>query len=203
MTEPSRYAQKLSRENCCAAFVDYLTEFLPGLRTMEPEHYDNNVKGYTLSMRALGVPHCVLGDEGSFRGEFFPIIKQEFAAAPRFERHAPSAWTSKPFRDWLAATGRPKVILGGISIDNCTSLTSFDLIANGYEVYVVVDASGAESDLVERSAIQRLMQAGATPVNWVQIACEIMGDWQTPEGPEIGRILKEHSRYGALGVPQA
>jgi hypothetical protein len=203
VTIANRYTEKLSRGNCCAVFVDYLTGFLPGLRTMEPELFDHNVRGYTLSMRALGVPHCILGDEGGFRGEFFPVIKQEFAGAPTFERHAPSAWTAPAFREWVAGTGRRKVILGGISIDNCTSQTSFDLIANGYEVYVVVDASGAESELVERAAIHRLVQAGATPVNWVQIACEIMADWQTPEGPAIGRLLAQYSRYGALGVPHA
>ncbi len=202
MTTPSRYAQKLSKENCCAVLVDFLTGFLPGLRTMEREIFDNNVKGYCRSMKALGIPLCVLGDEGDFRGEFLPVIKEEFADAPRFERHAPSAWTAPAFQKWIEGTGRRKVVIGGISLDNCTSLTSFDLIANGYEVYVVVDVCGAESELIEQAAITRLVQAGATPVTWVQLACEVMDDWQTPEGPAVGKLIQEHSRYGALGVPQ-
>jgi len=103
----------------------------------------------------------------------------------------------------VAGTGRRTVVLGGISLDNCTSLTSLDLLAAGYEVYVVVDASGADSELVERVAVHRLLQAGAVLTTWLQFACEVMGDWQTPEGPEIGKLVQAHSHYGALGVPAA
>ena len=195
--------EKLDRGNCCAVLVDYLTGFLPGLRIMEREAYDNAVKGYCRSVKALGLPHCVLGDEGSFRGEFFPLIKEEFADAPHLARHAPSAWSAPAFRDWVRGTGRRKVVLGGISLDNCTSMTALDLLAEGYEAYVVVDASGAESELVERAAMMRLQQAGAVLTTWVQFACEVMGDWQTPEGPAIGKLIQAHSRYGALGVPAA
>jgi len=38
---------------------------------------------------------------------------------------------------------------------------------------------------------------------WLQFACEVMGDWQTPEGPAIGKLVQAHSNYGALGVPAA
>jgi len=54
---------------------------------------------------------------------------------------------------------------------------------------VVVDASGADSDIVERVAMHRLLQAGAVLTTWLQFACEVMGDWQTPEGPEIGKLI--------------
>lgn len=195
---------KLSTDNCCVVFVDYLTGFLPGLRSIDRDLYERNVTGFCLSTKALELPHCVLGDEGSFRGEFFPIVKQELADAPHFGRHTPSAWGSEQFRDWIArqaADGRRKIVLGGISIDNCTSLTALDLLDEDYEVYVVVDVSGAESILVEQAAIHRLVQAGAVPSSWVQFACEAMGDWNTPQGSLIGRIVSDHSRWGALGVP--
>lgn len=203
MTGANRYTEKLSRTNCAVVFVDFLTGFLPGLQSIERMLYDGNVKGFCLATKALGLPHCVLGDEGSFRGEFFPIIKEEFADSPTFERHSPSAWDSGPFKGWIEGLGRKKIVLGGISIDNCTTMTTLDLVANGYEAYVVVDVSGAETVLVEQTAIARLVQAGVTPISWVQFACEVMHDWQTPEGPAIGKLLSEHSRWGGLGVPHA
>lgn len=105
------------------------------------------------------------------------------------------------FRDWLAQTGRRKVILGSISLDNCTMMTTLDLLANGFEPYVVVDASGTESVLVEHAAMARLVQAGAVLVNWVQVASELLGDWQDPLGAEIGRLYQEHRKWNALGTP--
>lgn len=65
---------------------------------------------------------------------------------------------------------------------------SLDLLADGFHVYVV-DVCSARSALVEAAAIQRLVQAGATPINWTQFACEVMDDWQMEAGPQIGRIL--------------
>ena len=203
-TGKSAYATKLSRENCAVVLVDFLDGFLPGLRSIDRDLYGTNVEGFCASVRALGLPHCVLGDEGGFRGQFFPFIQRDFADAPRFERHTPSAMRSGGFADWAAqmrAEGRDRIVLGGIAIDNCTMQTALDLIAEGFTAYVVVDVCGAESALVEAAAIHRLVQAGAVAINWTQFACEVMDDWQSEEGPEIGRILSEHSRYGALGVP--
>lgn len=48
------FTEKLSRENCCAVLVDYLTGFLPGLRSMEREQFDANVRGYCLARRSAG-----------------------------------------------------------------------------------------------------------------------------------------------------
>ena len=204
MANTARYTNKLSKTNCAAVLVDYLDGFLPGLRSIDRDLYERNVKGFTGTVLALSLPHCVLGDEGGFRGQFFPIIKRDFSDAPTFARHTPSAMRSGDFPEWIRerrSEGRSKFVLGGISIDNCTMQTSLDLLAEGLEVYVVVDACGAESELVERAAILRLIQAGAVPINWTQLACEVMDNWQSEEGPAIGRLLSEHSRYGALGVP--
>lgn len=200
----SQYTEKLSRTNCAVVLVDFLTGFLPGLRSIDRDLYAHNVEGFCGAVTALGLQHCVLGDEGGFRGEFFPVIKRDFADAPRFERHTPSALRSGGFKDWIDGQrrdGRTKIVLGGISIDNCTMQTSLDLLADGMEVYVVVDVCGAESELVEYAAIERLVQAGAVPINWTQFACEVMDDWESAEGQAIGGLLNNHSRYGALGVP--
>ncbi|MFL4471824.1 isochorismatase family protein [Tateyamaria armeniaca] len=132
------------------------------------------------------------------------MIKAEFDEADNIARHIPSAKRSGDFANWATARrdeGRSKIVLGGISLDNCTMQTTLDLLAEEFEVYVVVDVYGAESSLVEHSALLRLVQAGATPINWTQFACEVMDDWETEEGPAIGGLLSEHSRYGALGVP--
>ncbi|MBV9078323.1 MAG: hypothetical protein JO048_12660, partial [Methylobacteriaceae bacterium] len=51
------------------------------------------------------------------------------------------------------------------------------------------------------AALARLAQAGAVLHNWAALACELMGDWQSPFAARIGPLLMEHSPYGALGVP--
>ena len=41
-----------------------------------------------------------------------------------------------------------------------------------------------------------MTQAGAVMVNWASIASEIMKDWQTPEGPEVGKLYQDFSYWG-------
>jgi hypothetical protein len=195
--------EKLSPDNACAVLVDYLTGFLPGLRSIDRDDYDRAVRGFCGTVKAFDLPVAVLGDEGSFRGDFFPVIGELFADAPTFARTTSSGWGAQGFPEWLAGTRRMKVLIGGISLDNCTMMTVLDLLANGYEPYVVIDASGTESDLVERVALARLVQAGAVPVNWVQAAAELLGDWAGPHGEAVGRLFRDHSKWNALGTPGA
>ena len=86
--------------------------------------------------------------------------------------------------------------MAGISINNCLMLTALDAMAAGYEVYVVVDASGTNSQLVELAAMMRLTQAGAVMTSWVTLASELMNDWQTPEGAKVGALYQKYSDWG-------
>lgn len=51
----------------------------------------------------------------------------------------------------------------------------------GFEVYPVVDAVGGTSLEAHRAALERIVQAGARPVSWVQLICELQRDWQRTE----------------------
>jgi nicotinamidase-related amidase len=50
-------------------------------------------------------------------------------------------------------------------------------LADDYEVYIVTDASGGVSVEAHDRAVQRMVQAGATPVTWIGFACELQRDW--------------------------
>lgn len=197
----NHFTEKLSKTNSVLVMVDYLTGFDPGLKTIEKNLYNHNVTALAKIGQIFKLPTAVLGDTGSFRGDFYPLINKYLPDAPKLARHAPSAWTEQSFRDFLKNSGRKKVIIAGISLDNCTLQTSLDLLRNGYQVYVVVDASGTDEKLVEIAAMMRLTQAGAVMVNWVSIASEIMEDWETPEGPLVGKLYQDHSSWsGTLGT---
>jgi hypothetical protein len=192
------YLTKLSPDNCVLVPVDYLTGFLPGIRTIDPQTYQHNVTAFCRlgQIFAPRLPTLILGDEGGFRGQFMPQVEEYLSHAPRFARHTPSGWHAEGFADALKATGRRKVVMGGISLDNCVLQTALDVMAAGYEVYVLPDVSGTDSLLVEPAAMMRLGQAGAVMTNWVSLASELMGDWQSPEGEAVGALYKTSSKWG-------
>ena len=192
------YLDNLTSENAVFVAVDYLTGFQPAIRTMERDHYQSNLTGLAKTISLFRLPTVVLGDEEPPRGKFMPQVREYFGGGTFVPRHTPSAWREPAFVDAIRKSGRRKIILAGISIDNCTLLTGLDAMRAGYQVYVVTDVSGAESDLIERSAMQRLVQAGAVPVTWVSLGSELLvakGGWETPEGKRLADIYSKHTLY--------
>lgn len=190
------YREKLTRGNCVVILVDFLDGFLPGLKTINHDLIRKNAEAFTRLSNIFDLPTIMLGEEGGFRGKFFSEVTAHADHAVRIERHTPSAWDEPMFRDKLAAIGRKKVLLGGISLDICTLQLTLDLLEAGYETYVVVDVSGSDTQLNETAALLRMTQAGAVMVSWASVASEIMKDWETPEGPAVGQLYQELSYWG-------
>jgi nicotinamidase-related amidase len=139
------------------------------------------------------VPTIVLGEENDYYGTFLPEITQHVTHdVHRFNRTSVSGYTPE-VRDWLRRTGRRTVVIGGISIDNCTLHTALDLLRAGYRVYVVTDVSGSNSAMAEQDAIARLRDAGAVTGGWLSILTDLGRDFADPTyGPGMMAIIQAH-----------
>lgn len=187
---------KLTRDNAAFVLVDFLDGFLPGIQTIDRQVLRKNVEAFVRLGRIFDMPTIQLGEEGGFRGRFFEELTSQNDHVKVVERHTPSAWDEPDFVTEVERIGRRKWILGGISLDICTALLSLDMLRAGYEVYVCTDVCGSDSALNETSALFRLTQAGAVLTNWASVASELMGDWQTKEGPSVGELYSTHSKWG-------
>lgn len=196
VVQKSNYLLKLTPQNSVLVLIDHLTGFLPGLKSLNESTYKDNVTALTKLGSIFELPMIVLSDEGSFRGHFFSEIAEYLVHGQHIELHTPSAWHEDAFVKALQQFNRPKVIMAGISIDNCLMQTALDVLRAGYEVYVVVDASGTKSQLVETAAMLRLTQAGAVMTNWVLIASELLDDWNNPQAEAVGELYQKHSKWG-------
>ena len=106
-----------------------------------------------------------------------------------------------PFRihATIEKTGRKKLIMAGITSDVCLAFPAISAVAAGYDVYAVIDASGAWNPLVEQAAMLRMSQSGVIVTNWVAIAAELQKDWRLETGPTMGQLFQEHlTFYGML-----
>jgi hypothetical protein len=65
-----------------------------------------------------------------------------------------------------------------------------DALREGFEVYPVVDAVGGTSPEAHRAGLERIVQAGAKPISWVSLACELQRDWGRMETvPDVVDIV--------------
>lgn len=94
------------------------------------------------------------------------------------------------FRD-LAERGRHKILVAGIESHVCVQQTVFDLLSEGFRVYVAVDAVSSRRELDLRTALHRMESAGAT-LTTTEAAlfewCEVAG---SAEFKQISVLVRE------------
>ncbi len=181
-------------------YVDYVTGLDNLMTTLPGKQYRNNIAAFAKFAPLFDLPAGVLGEENDYYGTFLPEIKALVDAGHRTfqSRSSPTGYTPE-FAEWIAGTGRKNVLIGGISIDNCTLHTSLDLLRNGYRVFVVVDVSSTNSKMAEDAAIMRLAQAGAVPVGWLQALTELGTDFAGPHGKGMMQIIQTHWPASTVG----
>ena len=119
-----------------------------------------------------------------------PELLDALNGADQIDRTSINAWEDVQFRAALEATGRKKIVMTALWTEACLTFPTLDALRSGYEVYPVVDAVGGTSLDAHEAALKRVAQAGAKPVGWVQLACELQRDWaRTATATEFKEIL--------------
>ena len=73
---------------------------------------------------------------------------------------------------------------------------TLDLLNEGYEVYIPADACGDVTPEAHERAMDRLVQAGAVPMNSLQFIFELQQDWARGETYDgVMEILKAHTPF--------
>ena len=94
----------------------------------------------------------------------------------------------------VKATGRDRLVIGGISTEGCVIETAFGALRRGYTVGIVGDATAGQTLENHNLAMQRMIQAGAVPLSWLSLATELQYDWsQGDTAQAYFEIIKEAS----------
>ena len=182
-------------------YVDYVTGLDNLINTIPRAQFRNNITAFAKFNPLFRVPTVVLGEENDYYGTFLPEITEHVTHdIHRFNRTQVSGYTPE-VAAYLASTGRKTVVIGGISIDNCTLHTTLDLLRAGYKVYVITDVSGSNSPMAEADAIQRLRDAGAVTGGWLSILTDLGQDFADPRyGQGMMGIIQAHWPASTIGT---
>ena len=73
----------------------------------------------------------------------------------------------------------------------CVAFPALSAVEEGYEVFVVTDASGTFNEVTRHSAWDRMSAAGAQLMTWFAVAGELHRDWRNDvEG--LGTLFSNH-----------
>jgi nicotinamidase-related amidase len=97
----------------------------------------------------------------------------------------------EPFASSLAKAGASKVMVSGIEAHVCVQQTVLDLLANGYRVYVPVDAVGSRYAIDYETGLKRMESAGATMTTTESALFEWCQQSGTPTFKKISALVRE------------
>jgi nicotinamidase-related amidase len=193
------FQQMLNPSNCALALIDFQPAMFQGVQSHDRKTIIDNVQIVAQAAKLFEVPTIVSTvAKDSFSGPFMPEVTEGiFPKTEVIDRTSINAWLDPAFRRAVEATKRKRIVLAGLWTCACVSFPTFDLLAAGYEVFVLADACGDTSPEAHERSMQRLAQAGAAPMTSLQFVFELQQDWaRTGTYNGVMDILKEFTAYG-------
>jgi nicotinamidase-related amidase len=112
-----------------------------------------------------------------------------------------NTWEDKRVVDEVKKYGKKRLVIAALWTEVCLSTATLSALDEGYEVYIVTDASGGVSKEAHNMSVRRMIEAGATPIIWLQYLLELQLDWgRGATYDAVTGIAKEHGGGYGLGI---
>lgn len=189
----------LTPENCVLVLIDHQPFQLANVNSHEPTMVMNNVTGLAMTAKTFGIPTVLTTVTEERGGQIFKSIQEVFPDQKPINRTFINAWEDARVADAVKTTGRRKIVFAALWSEMCLTMPAIQAMGDGYDVYVVTDASGGVSVEAHDMAIRRLVAAGAQPITWLAMAGELQRDWaRTQYVADVAKIFANYA--GATGA---
>lgn len=195
----------LTPDNSVLLMIDYQPQMYFGVASQDRQTLKNNSIGLAKSALLFKVPTIVTSVETEgFSGYVIPELLDVFPNQDIIERSSMNSWDSEGVKKSIAMTKRKKLILAGLWTEVCINMPALCAMQEGYEIYVVEDACGGTTEVAHRSAMERMEQAGAVGITWLQLLLEWQRDWASKDSYNgVMDIVREHCGAYGMGVDYA
>ncbi|MDW5500445.1 isochorismate family cysteine hydrolase YcaC [Pseudomonas lundensis] len=185
--------KRLDKDQAAVLLVDHQAGLLSLVRDIDPDRFKNNVLALGDLAKYFNLPTILTTSfEDGPNGPLVPELKAQFPEAPFIPRPGQiNAWDNDDFVKAVKATGRKQLIIAGVVTEVCVAFPALSALSEGFEVFVVTDASGTFNELTRQSAWSRMEAEGAQLMTWFGVACELHRDWRNDvEG--LGTLFANH-----------
>jgi nicotinamidase-related amidase len=189
----SKPYKRLDKSQAAVLMVDHQAGLLSLVRDIEPDKFKNNVLALADLAKYFKLPTVLTTSfEDGPNGPMVPELKAMFPDAPFIPRPGQiNAWDNEDFVAAVRATGKKQLLIAGVVTEVCVAFPALSAIEEGFEVFVVTDASGTFNEITRDSAWRRMSDAGAQLMSWFGVACELHRDWRNDiEG--LGTLFSNH-----------
>jgi nicotinamidase-related amidase len=196
MLSPSKkfeISNQFTPENSALVLVDYQVGTLQLIRNNSSDESLRNAVMLAKAAKAYGMPIVLTtSQEDHIQGPLAPALQHISPEAykNRVKRVGiVNAWADPNFSAAVEATGRKKLIMGGVTTDICLIFPSISAVQAGFEVQAVMDASGSSYEIQEEMSRRRMERAGVVLTTTNTIIAELVQDWSSKQGSELVMLL--------------
>jgi nicotinamidase-related amidase len=185
--------RRLDKDDAAVLLVDHQSGLCNLVADFAPEAFLNNVRALADAAKYFKLPTILTTSfEDGPNGPLLPELKAMFPDAPYIARPGNiNAWDNEDFVKAVRATGRRQLLIAGVVTEVCVAFPALSAIEEGYEVFVVADASGTFNATTRDAAWQRMQAAGAQLMTWFGVACELHRDWRN-DVQGLATLLANH-----------
>ncbi|MFM9869965.1 isochorismate family cysteine hydrolase YcaC [Achromobacter xylosoxidans] len=184
---------KLDKNEAAVLLVDHQAGLLSLVRDFQPDQFKNNVLALADLAAYFKLPTILTTSfEDGPNGPLVQELKDKFPKVPYIARPGNiNAWDNEDFVKAVKATGKKQLIIAGVVTEVCVAFPALSALEEGFDVFVVTDASGTFNEVTRNAAWSRMEQAGAQLMSWFGVACELHRDWRNDiEG--LGTLFANH-----------
>jgi nicotinamidase-related amidase len=189
----------LRPDNSVLVLIDHQPYQFANLHSHEPTMIINNVIALAKLAKVFNVPTIVSTVIEERGGYLIKGLQDVFPDQRPINRTFINAWEDPNVTDVVKKTGRKQLVLAALYTEICLAMPAIQALAEGYDVFIVTDASGGVSAEAHDMAVRRMVAAGAVPITWLAVLGEWQRDWareKTAAG--VASVVVEHG--GGSGV---
>ena len=189
----------LTPQKSVLVLIDHQPFQFANLHSHEPTMIVNNVVGLAKAAKGFNVPTILTTVTAERGGDIIKGLQDVFPNQKPINRTTLNSWEDSRVVEAVKKSGRQQLIFAALWTEICLAYPVIHSLADGYDVFFVTDASGGTSREAHDMAVQRMIQAGATPVTWMGVMSEWQRDWAREATiAAVAEVSVAHA--GATGV---
>jgi len=175
-------------EDSCLIVIDMQDRLVPAMQA--PARTIKNAGILIQAAKRLDVPVLVTEQYSKGLGATVAEIAKLADGFPVQEKMHFSCMKDEGFADRFRGLNRKQVVIAGMEAHICVLQTAVNLMEEGYQIFVVTDATSSRSAESEKACLDRLGAAGAGIVTTEMVVFEWLGKAGTPEFRELIALVK-------------
>lgn len=191
----------LRPEDSIVVLIDHQPYQFTNLNSHEPTMIINNVVGLAKTAKVFNVPTILTTVIEERGGYIIKGLQDVFPDQKPINRTFINTWEDPNVTDIVKKSGRKQLLIAGLFTEICVAMPAIQALGEGYDVFVVSDACGAVSVEAHEMAMQRMIQAGAVPINWMAVLAEWQRDWARQDtAVGVSDVVLEHGGASAVAL---